>query len=126
MASILKQFPHLDKAKVRDLLEELDNNRQLAVQMIEEEEKRTTHILEEKKGETKRGLALSRDEENRILKESFLNLYKKFLAQGKELEEARDHNERLEGQNAKLRELNRVLLQREYSEGLVEDAHPVF
>lgn len=32
---ILHKFPNLDKKKVRDLLEELDNNRELAIQILD-------------------------------------------------------------------------------------------
>jgi len=35
---ILARYPHLSRQKVRDLLEELDNNCQLALQILDEEE----------------------------------------------------------------------------------------
>ena len=96
------------------------------MQMIEQEEKGTTIITEEKKGNTGPELALSRDEEIRILKGSFLNLYRKFMAQSREVEELRKGLKKAESQNVKLKELNRVLLDREYSEGISEDSLPIF
>lgn len=38
MKIILKRFDYLEKAKVRELLEELDNNRELAIKILDEEE----------------------------------------------------------------------------------------
>ena len=39
------KYPHLSSQKVRDLLEELDNNSQLALQILEEEEKHCSKII---------------------------------------------------------------------------------
>lgn len=38
MKIILKRFDYLEKAKVRELLEELDNNRELVIKILDEEE----------------------------------------------------------------------------------------
>jgi DNA gyrase/topoisomerase IV subunit A len=76
---ILRKYAHLDRQKVSDLLEELDNNCQLAMQILEEEQTHCNSILEERR-EGRHHPALSQQEENRILKQSFLNLYKKLLA----------------------------------------------
>lgn len=84
---ILKRYPHLDKTKVRNLLEELENNLDLAIKILEEEEKTCNKILEEKKSDIKRPLNLSQDQENIILKRSFLNIYKEVMALKKENEE---------------------------------------
>jgi hypothetical protein len=35
MRIILKRFDYLEKVKVRDLLEELDNNRELAIKILD-------------------------------------------------------------------------------------------
>lgn len=40
------KYPLLNVRKVRDLLEELDNNSQLALQILEEEEKHCSKIVE--------------------------------------------------------------------------------
>jgi hypothetical protein len=82
---ILKKYAHLDRKKVRDLLEELDNNRELAIQILDQEESHCNTILEEKKHEGKKQFNLSTDEENRLLKQSFLNLYKKLMSKTAEL-----------------------------------------
>lgn len=81
------KYPHLNNQKVRDLLEELDNNSQLALQILEEEEKHCSKIIDEKRIDVKKPLGISINEENRILKQSFLNLYKKFLAATLKLDE---------------------------------------
>lgn len=81
------KYPHLNNQKVRNLLEELDNNSQLALQILEEEEKHCSKIIDEKRTEVKKTLGISIVEENRILKQSFLNLYKKFLATSLKLDE---------------------------------------
>jgi hypothetical protein len=83
---LLAKYPHLSRQKVRDLLEELDNNCQLAMQILDEEQQHCTRIVEEKKVDNKRVQGLSAVEENKILKQSFLNLYKKLLAKTHELE----------------------------------------
>lgn len=83
---ILKRYSHLDKLKVRNLLEELENNLELAMQILEEEEQACNKILEEKKVEIKKPLKLSQEEENQIFKQSFLKLYKKFINATKENE----------------------------------------
>lgn len=49
LRTILKRYPHLDKLKVRNLLEELENNLELAIKILEEEEQHCNTILEEKK-----------------------------------------------------------------------------
>jgi hypothetical protein len=46
---ILKRYTHLDRTKVRNLLEELENNLDLAIKILEEEEQACNKILEEKK-----------------------------------------------------------------------------
>lgn len=76
---ILIKFPTHDRKKVRDLLEELDNRIELVIDILNEEKEKCSLILEEKKGDTKKHLNLSQDQENKILKQSFLNLYKKYL-----------------------------------------------
>lgn len=122
---ILRKYSHLDRSKVRDLLEELDNNRDLAVQILDEEESHCNNILEEKKLDRKKSLNLTQEEENRILKQSFLNLYKKLIAktdQLKDLEKKYD-SERLE--NVRLKQMNKFLMQGEYSQGRREDETPI-
>ncbi len=42
---ILRKYPHLDRKKVCDLLEELDNNRDLAVQILDAEESHCNAIM---------------------------------------------------------------------------------
>jgi hypothetical protein len=56
---ILKRYPLLDKLKIRNLLEELDNNTNLAIQILQEEEDACNKILEEKKSEIKMPRKLS-------------------------------------------------------------------
>lgn len=122
---ILRKYSHLDRSKVRDLLEELDNSRDLAVQILDEEESHCNNILEEKKLDRKKSLNLTQEEENRILKQSFLNLYKKLIAktdQLKDLEKKYD-SERLE--NVRLKQMNKFLMQGEYSQGRREDETPI-
>lgn len=80
---ILKRFHNLDKLKVRNLLEELDNNLELAIQILEEEMQSSNQILEEKKLEGKKLPHLTQQQENQILKQSFLNLYKKVYISAK-------------------------------------------
>ena len=89
LCSIMRQFPHLDKQKVTDLLEELGNNCELAIQMIEQEEKGTPVITEGNVVHGRCELALTREEKIRLLKTSFLNLHKKFTAQSREVAELR-------------------------------------
>jgi hypothetical protein len=115
LSAIMLRYPQLSQQKVRDLLEELDNNCQLALQILDEEEKHCTKIVEEKKVETKKSPAFSTTEENRILKQSFLNLYKKFLAKSHQLEELQGKYEAQRQENGKLKEMNRLLLEGEYS-----------
>lgn len=83
---ILLKYAHLDRKKVSDLLEELDNNRELALKILEEEDARCNSILEEHR-EIRRLPPLSQEEENRILKQSYLNIYRKLIAKTAELEE---------------------------------------
>jgi hypothetical protein len=83
----MRRYPQLNRQKVRDLLEELDNNCELAMQILDEEEKHCDKIIEEKRPQIKKALNFSKEEENRILKQSFLNLYKKLLAKSHELEQ---------------------------------------
>lgn len=59
---ILKRYPHLDHHKVRNLLEELENNKELAIKILEEEEQACNRILEEKKADIKKPLNLSQDQ----------------------------------------------------------------
>ena len=86
LKTILRRYNHLDKMKVRNLLEELENNLELAMQILEEEEQDCNKILEEKKVEIKKPLQLSQEQENQIFKQSFLKLYKKFINATKENE----------------------------------------
>lgn len=48
LRTLMQKYPHLSEQKVRDLLEELDNNCQLAMQILDEEEKNCREIVEEK------------------------------------------------------------------------------
>jgi hypothetical protein len=59
--------------------------------------------LKEKKIDNKRVQGLSAVEENKILKQSFLNLYKKLLAKTHELEELQKKYESEKSQNGKLK-----------------------
>jgi dolichyl-phosphate-mannose--protein O-mannosyl transferase len=51
LRALMQKYPHLSEQKVRDLLEELDNNCQLAMQILDEEEKNCREIVEEKSGQ---------------------------------------------------------------------------
>ena len=86
------------------------------MQILDEEEKSCRQIVEEKTvQESKKVPVMSKIEENRILKQSFLNLYKKFLAKTQELEQLQGKYECAKQENGKLKEMNRLLLQGEYS-----------
>lgn len=121
---ILRKYSHLDRKKVSDLLEELDNNRELAMQILEEEESRCNSILEERL-EARRQPPLSQEQENRILKQSFLNLYKRLIAKTAELEDTQKKYEAERAENQKLKEFNKFLLQREYAHAPVQNAPPI-
>jgi hypothetical protein len=126
LRTVMQKYPHLSEQKVRDLLEELDNNCQLAVQILDEEEKSCRQIMEEKVVvESKKTPPMSKAEENRILKQSFLNLYKKFLAKAQELEQLSGKYESARQENGKLREMNRLLLQGEYGQQCLQDLTPI-
>jgi hypothetical protein len=60
LRSILRNYPHLDRKKVADLLEELDNNRELAMQILDTEESHCNSIMEERR-EGVRQLHLSQE-----------------------------------------------------------------
>lgn len=81
--ALMMKYPHLSKQKVKDLLEELDNNCQLAMQILDEEEQRCRQIVEEEPSIKK--YTPTQAEQNRILKQSFLSLYKKLLTKTQEL-----------------------------------------
>lgn len=125
LRALMQKYPHLSEQKVRDLLEELDNNLQLAMQILDEEEQHCSKIIEEKRVEIKKSPALSKSEENRILKQSFLNLYKKFLAKTHELEQLQSKFETQRQENNKLREINRLLLEGEYARQGLQDLTPI-
>jgi hypothetical protein len=59
---IMDKYPCHDKQKVRDLLEEIDNNKDLAIELLDAEEIRCNVILEEKKRDIKKPPALSKDQ----------------------------------------------------------------
>lgn len=83
LQTLMMKYPHLSEQKVKDLLEELDNNCQLAMQILDEEEQRCRQIVEETSPIKKP--TPTQAEQNRILKQSFLSLYKKLLAKTQEL-----------------------------------------
>jgi hypothetical protein len=122
---ILRKYAHLDRQKVSNLLEELDNNRDLAMQILDAEESHCNSILEERREAVRQPRLLSQEEENRLLKQSFLSLYKKFLAASTQLEDAHRKYESERAENEKLRQLNKFLLQGEYSRTAAEDATPI-
>lgn len=82
MQTLMMKYPHLSEQKVKDLLEELDNDCQLAMQILDEEEQRCRQIIEEASPIKKP--TLTQAEETRILKQSILSLYKKLLAKTQE------------------------------------------
>ncbi len=96
LRTILKKYPYLDHTKVRNLLEELENNLDLAVKILEEEEEHCSKILEEKRVDIKKPLKLSQEEENQIFKQSFLKLYKKFISATKDNEDLAKKNQSLQ------------------------------
>lgn len=125
LRSILRKYPHLDRKKVADLLEELDNNRELAMQILDTEESHCNSIMEERR-EGARQLQLSQEEENKLLKQSFLSLYKKLLARTAQLEETSKKYEAIRAENEQLKQFNKyMLLQSEQSRAHNEDIPPV-
>jgi hypothetical protein len=74
---ILRKFPSLDKEKVRTLLEEIDNNCDVAIQLLKAEEARCSSIVEEKRAEPKPLPKSTKEEEVSFLRQSFLKLYQK-------------------------------------------------
>jgi type I site-specific restriction-modification system R (restriction) subunit len=117
------KYPHLSEQKVKDLLEELDNNCQLAMQILDEEEQACRQIVEEAPPLKKP--ALTQAEQNRILKQSFLSLYKKLLAKSQEVDQLQAKYDAQRTENAKLREMNRMLLQGEYAQDVLQDLTPI-
>ena len=77
----------MDKEKLRNLLEELENNLEPVIKVLEEEEQACNKIIKEKKVEVRKPLNLTQEQENQIFKQSFLKLYKKLLSTQKENEE---------------------------------------
>jgi hypothetical protein len=73
---ILKKYSHLDRKKVSDLLEELDNNKELAMQILDAEESHCNSNMEEHRHGARQS-TLSLEEENTIFKRAYLSLYKK-------------------------------------------------
>lgn len=124
LRTILRKYSHLDRKKVSDLLEELDNNLTLAMQILDEEESHCNSILEERR-EGRRQPALSQEEENCILKQSFLKLYKKLIAKTAELEETQKKYESQRLENQKLKQLNLFLMQGEYNQLNTPDVPPI-
>lgn len=111
---------------MRGLLEELDNNRTLALQILDEEESHCNDILEEKRLERKYPLTMTQEEENRLFKRSFLNLYKKMVAKTEQLKEMERKYESERQENAMLKEMNRYIMQGEYSQQRWEDGTPIY
>lgn len=75
--------------------------------------------------ERKKSLNLTQEEENRILKQSFLNLYKKLIAKTEQVKELEKKYESERVENVRLKQMNKFLMQGEYSQGRREDETPI-
>lgn len=65
-------------------------------------------------------LNLSQDQENVILKRSFLNVYKQMIALKKENEQLVKKYDKLGGEYQKVKMMNKLLLEREYNQNRFE------
>ena len=81
---ILIKYPAHDKKKIRNLLEEIDNNKEIVLEILQFEEQRYNSIIDERNIE-KANPEITQEEENSILKHSFLNLYRKLIKANQEL-----------------------------------------
>lgn len=66
------------------MLEEIDNNKEIVLEILQFEEQRYNSIIDERNIE-KANPEITQEEENSILKHSFLNLYRKLIKANKEL-----------------------------------------
>jgi predicted RNase H-like nuclease (RuvC/YqgF family) len=74
--------------------------------------------LPKEKGAEGRPVNLTQEQENQILKQSFLNLYKKLSLLKRENEELSSKNEKCRQEIERLRCMNRLLLEGEYAQAL--------
>ena len=103
-------FPSQSLAKIKELLEELDNNVEMAREILEEECGKPTLPDTQKLPKPK----MQESEENKVLRKAVAQLYKKLMTIEKELEAQKIENEQLRKDNKGLRIHNTLMMEKEF------------
>lgn len=86
--ALRRRFPQQSGKKLRELLEEMEGNLEMAIGVLEEEYGREAVIIPEKPCCKK----ISEEEQNRLLKKAVAQLYKKLRETEKESESLKESN----------------------------------